>query len=239
MKRYLPFLIILAVAIGATAGGVAIYKAKKTELAKVAPAATPKGAAVDAGAKPPHRTGPEKGAAVTLEEFGDFQCPPCRNLATILEKLEHDYPTQLNVVFRQFPLISHQHAQKAAALAEAAAAQGKFWQMHKLLYENQSTWSAAGDPAPMFESYAQQIGLDVERYKTDITAPNTHARIAADQARAKSLGVNSTPSLFINGELVPFTSVNDQGLRRAIDDAIRGKKPIFDRPKEASPAPTK
>ncbi len=225
MKRFLPFLIILAVAVCAGAGGFAIYKTKKAELNIPTPAAPP-GMTATSGANPPHTRGPKQGGSVVLEEFGDYQCPPCAGVAGVIDKIQHEFG-QVTLVFRQFPLAMHQHARKAAAASEAAAAQGKFWEMHKLLYENQAAWSNAADAEPIFEQYAQQIRLDLTRFKTDVASPQTRARIAADESRGKSLGVSATPTLFLNDERVPPPAFSEGELRRAIERAISGAKPIF------------
>ena len=227
MKRLLPFLIILAVAVAGAVGGMVIYNAKRFELANLPRPPVAPGMTEALGAKPPHLRGPKKGAEVVLEEFGDFQCPPCGLIAPIMEKIEHEYASKLVVVYRQFPLAMHQHALKAATVAEAAAAQGKFWEMHKLLYDKQNDWAEANNVDSVFEAYANQIGLALDRYRADLNAPETSARIEADQERGKSLGVISTPTVFLNDERIPFTELTENGLRRAIDAALAGTKPIF------------
>jgi protein-disulfide isomerase len=227
MKRFLPFLIILLVAAGGAAAGMYLYKAKRSELTNIPRPKVAEGETEAPGAKPPHMVGPKSGAKVVLEEFGDFQCPPCGIVAPILDKLQHEFPDKVIVIYRQFPLAMHKHALPASAASEAAANQGKFWEMHKLLYENQEAWANVSEIAPVFEGYAQKIGLDIARYKQDIDSPATKARIEADQARAKSLGVTSTPTVFLNDERVPFTSLTEQALRAGIEAAIAGKKDIF------------
>src|SRR5205814_4081468 len=84
-------------------------------------------------------------APVTIIEFGDFQCPPCANLSEPINQLERDYRSRLRIVFRHFPLPNHQHAREAALASEAASLQGRFWEMHDLLYREQSVWSKAQD----------------------------------------------------------------------------------------------
>ncbi len=240
MKRLLPFIIILVVALAAAGGGKAIYRTKKAALAAAA-AAIPRpapieGEAVEVGAKPPHVRGQEERAEVIIEEFGDYQCPPCRGTAEALDKLQQDYRGKLVLVFRQFPLSMHRYALAAACAAEAAGAQNRFWEMHHLLYENQAEWSAAADALPIFDSYAQKLGLDMARYKSDLNSAGTMQRIEADQARGKSLGVTGTPTLFINDERAPFDQVmTPEGLRRAIETAMSGKKPIFAPTNEPKP----
>jgi protein-disulfide isomerase len=171
------------------------------------------------GAEPAHVRG-WADARVTLEEFGDFECAPCGNLSPILEKLEQDYGTRLRVVFREYPLPAHPHAFAAASAAEAAGRQGRFWEMHDLLYHNRFVWPGAPDIAAAFADYATKIGLDGGRFTRDRDSEEVKKRIRLDQERAISLDVKETPTLFINGTRVPPTSLNPDGLRQAIDTAL-------------------
>lgn len=225
MKRYLPFIIILFVAVAAVAGGFAFYRVKVAQLTPV-PVKTDKdgkAARTKEGAENAHIRGPET-AAVTLEEFGDFQCPPCGILAPTLTRAEHDFATQLRVVFRNFPLAVHKHAQKAARAAEAAGLQGKFWEMHDVLFRNQPLWSKEADVKLLFMNYAEEIGLDLGRFERDWDGPETRARVEADTARGTSLGVTSTPTIFINDQPLPPAQMNEPALRAAIEAAARGEK---------------
>ncbi len=213
----------------ALAGGNLLYRAKVAELAlKPVNLADRK-----EGALSPHLRGEDK-APVTLEEFGDFQCPPCGDLAPVLAKIEQDYGAKLRVIFRQYPLAMHKYADLAARVAEAAGKQDRFWEMHDLLYRNQAIWSKGTEVEGIFNKYAFSLGLEIERFKSDLTSEEVKRRIAADQERANSLGVRSTPSVLINNSLVPFSSVNDAGLRAAIDIVLDGKLPV----PAASPSPT-
>jgi protein-disulfide isomerase len=223
MKRYLPFVIIAAVALLTVAAGAMIYRAKLHPLpgADAAPASVAK---IDE--KTAHvRGGPN--APVTLEEFGDFQCPSCSLASSIIRNLEHDYGPRLRVVFRQFPLTMHSHALEAAKAAEAAGLQGRFWEMHDLLYEHQSAWSEAKNVQPLFGAYAANLGLDVDRFQKDMQTPEVNARVASDMELGVSRGVMNTPTLFINGSQIPgpgpFTR---ERLHEAIDEAaVVNKKP--------------
>src|SRR3954467_4970164 len=116
MKRYLPFVLILLVAVGAVTAGTILYRAK---LAALTPDASGKAGTPQIGSKEMHVRGNAK-AAVTLEEFGDFQCPPCGMLSPVLARIEHELESQLRVVYRHFPLAMHNHAAEAARAAEAA-----------------------------------------------------------------------------------------------------------------------
>jgi NhaA family Na+:H+ antiporter len=184
MKRYLPYLIVLSVALITFGTGFALYRAKKI----AAPSAPTSGPASGN-----HIRGP-KTAAVTIEEFGDFQCPPCAGMAALLKKEEEEYGGRVRVVFHHFPLVNHIHARAAAHAAEAADLQGKFWEMHDQLYREQSAWSKAEKVEPLFESYAKTIGLDVERFERDLRDPKVAARVETDQKVGSSRGVTSTPT---------------------------------------------
>ena len=213
MKRYLPFLVVAAVALATFGGGFALYRAKKLA-APNAPTSAP--------ASGTHTRGP-KTAAVTIEEFGDFQCPPCSVMASLLKKEEEEYGGRLRVIFHHFPLVNHVHARAAAAAAEAADSQGKFWEMHDLLYKEQGIWSKVDKVEPLLEGYAKSIGLDAERFEKDMKDPKIAERVNEDQKLGSSRGVTSTPTLFVNGVLLPPDQLNPPGIKKAVDTALNGK----------------
>jgi protein-disulfide isomerase len=230
MKRALPFLIIALVL---AAAGVIAWEMKQS--AVKAPIATPTSptstASVPAvppkvgepGAEPLHAQGDAK-APVTLEEFGDFQCPPCGALHPIFKTMQQEFGPKLRIVFREFPLVpAHEHALAAARAAEAAGMQGKFWEMHDLIYENQKSWSNAFDVRPIFEGYATKIGLDLEKFKRDLSSETVAQRIFQDGKRGRSLGVQGTPTVFINGREVPFESLEPEKLRVVISSELARK----------------
>ena len=126
------------------------------------------------------------------------------------------------MVFRQFPLGIHDKAYDAAVASEAAGMQGKFWQMQDQLFMNQQTWaSPSSDHKQLWNEYAQKIGLDVQQWQNDMAGLAAKSRVDQDMARGKALGVGSTPSIYINGELVPFPEANVAGLRRLIDAELQ------------------
>ena len=173
------------------------------------------------GAEPAHVLGPAN-APVHIEEFGDFECPPCGMFHPILEQMKAEFGDKLAVTFREFPLVpTHQHALAAASAAEAAGLQGKFWEMHDLLYEHQNDWKKEFDVRPVYEGYAKQIGLDVERYKRDMNGDLVAQRIFADGKRGHSLGVKGTPTVFMNGREVPFENLPPETLRVVIQNELR------------------
>jgi protein-disulfide isomerase len=212
MRRYLPYLIVGFVALATFGSGLALYRSKK-----IAAPTAGEGAATGT-----HVRGP-KSAPVTIEEFGDFQCPPCGILAPVLAQEEKEYGERLRVVFHHFPLAMHAHAREAALAAEAAHNQGHFWAMHDLLYKEQAIWSKADNVPILFSSYAGTIGLDPDRFKKDLQSPEVAARVDADQKLGSSRGVTSTPALFVNNVVLPPAEINPAGLHKAIEQALIGK----------------
>jgi protein-disulfide isomerase len=141
-----------------------------------------------------HIQGPAD-AAVTLVEYGDYECPYCGAAYPIVKELQARMGDRLRFVFRNFPIsTSHPHAEQAAEAAEASAAQGRFWEMHDLLYENQTQLRDQD-----LHAYAEQLGIDVERFDKDL-AEHVHApRVHEDFMSGVRSGVNGTPSFYING----------------------------------------
>jgi protein-disulfide isomerase len=215
MKRYLPFIIVAAVALITLGTGWMLVRAKRLP----APTAAAK---ESTSSREMHVRG-EADAAVTLEEFGDFECPPCSIMSGAIHQLEKDYGSKLRVIFRQFPLPTHAHAREAALASEAAHLQGRFWEMHDLLYKEQAVWSKAADVPALLDSYAGTIGLDLERFKKDMASPEVDARVTADHDEGASRGVSSTPTIFINNTVVPPPSLNPLGLRKTIDAVLQEK----------------
>ncbi len=151
---------------------------------------------------------PAKGPAsakVTLVAFSDFQCPFCGRVLPALEQVRQEYGDDVRIVFKHLPLSIHPKAAKAHAAAEAAKGQGKFWEMHDLIFENQSQLSEE-----KYIEYADQIGLDVERFKRDLASAEIKKRVDADSREAARLGVTGTPGFFINGRFMagakPFSA---------------------------------
>ncbi|MGH7580314.1 MAG: DsbA family protein [Gemmatimonadales bacterium] len=142
-----------------------------------------------------HALGPAD-ARVTLVEYGDFECPHCGALHSLLQAARKAFGGNLRLVFRHFPLrSSHPHALAAAKAAEAAAEQGKFWEMHDRLFQRQTELEDED-----LTRHARKIGLDLGRFERELGARAHEVRIREDLASAAQSGANGTPSLFINGE---------------------------------------
>ena len=145
-----------------------------------------------------------KDAKVVLIEYGDFQCPGCGAAYPRVKALEEKYGENIAVVFRNFPLTNiHPNARAAAAAAEVAGLQGKYWEMHDALFENQDSWSdlSASERGKVFEGYAKQIGLDGAKFtkELDELSSRINQKISFDQALGRKLDVSGTPSFFLNG----------------------------------------
>jgi protein-disulfide isomerase len=160
-------------------------------------------------------------APVLLEEFGDFQCPSCGSYYPEVKKIEAEFGDKLKVIFRELPLLPmHEHALMAAQAAEAAGVQGKFWEMHDLLYENQAKWVEQKDLVPVFVDYAKQIGINPDQFMKDLNGETVAQRIFQDGKRAHSFGLKGTPSFFVNGKEAKDKQWEPEGLRQMIRDAI-------------------
>ena len=232
MKRYLPFVIIAAVAVLTVGAGAVLYRAKQRVIAGGPAVAGRPSTSVD-GAEPLHVRG-QPGAAVTLEEFGDFECPSCATEAEVIRKVEQDYGPRLRVVWRNFPLAMHAHALQAALAAEAAGLQGRFWEMHDLLYKDQAVWTKALNVHPFFNMYARSLGLDAERFAKDSTSDEIKARVLSDGEQGVSRGVKNTPTLFINDREV-HAAFSPERLHEAIDAALAESTPKASGVDHASP----
>lgn len=217
MKRRLPFVIVALVAFLTVAGGALLYHAKRLPIL-IMPTNVP---LADDGVI--HVRGNPK-APVTIEEFGDFECAFCGHFADVMKQVEQDFGDRLCVIFRNFPLVSHQHARDAAWAAEAAGLQGRFWEMHDLLYHEQAVWSKTADVRELFLTYARRLGLDIERFKKDMESEQIKTHVAFDEKLGAGLGVASTPTIFVNKRALPATSLNPPGLRAAINHALDQKE---------------
>lgn len=160
-------------------------------------------------------------ASVVLIEYSDFQCPACGAYHPIMQQLEKDYADQVAFVFRHFPLRSiHLNAELSARAAQAAGLQNKFFEMRDKLYETQSSWSTSSDPSKTFEGYAQEIGLDVERFKSDLNSQAVRDAVSVDVDSGKAAGVSGTPTFFLNGTKLK-NPASVEAFKVLIDAAIK------------------
>lgn len=164
------------------------------------------------------RVGTE-GAKVTIVEFADFQCPACGSAHPVLKQIIDQNKDKMLFVHRNFPLSIHANAEVSARAAEAAGLQGKFWEMHNMLFEHQNEWSTSLKPYDIFARYAQDLGLNVDQFKSDIDSTKVVDKIRLDKGDGEALGVNSTPTLYINGQEYNG-SVNAVALQSKINELL-------------------
>lgn len=179
----------------------------------------------DASGNIPDQLYGNKNSKVVLVEYGDFQCPGCGSLHPRVKTVIEEYKDKVAFVFRNFPLSSiHPNALSAAAAAEAAGLQGRYWDMHNKLFEPQSAWSdlAADKRTDVFVGYAKALNLDETKFKADMGSESVARKIRFDQALGKAQGANSTPTLFLNGKLLSQDAYADEAaLRKTFDEALQ------------------
>jgi protein-disulfide isomerase len=154
-------------------------------------------------------------AKTVIVEYSDFECRFCAGYSQILGALRDEYKDQVLFVFRFFPLENHPHGMISAQAAYAASLQGRFWEMHDLLFQEQEAWTGATDPTTYFDSYAQALGLDMDKFRTDMKAAATLAFISAQKAEGKASGVEHTPWFVIDGMVVAPRNIEE--FRRLIE----------------------
>ncbi len=227
----IPVVIIILVLVGVVVAGWYLYRSSRTNgntnanransNSNSTPARTQVPTNAPIGASPPNMLGSPT-AAVTVEEFADFQCGSCAATHPTMKEIQSIYGSKIKLVFRNYPLSGHDKAYDAATAAEAAGMQGKFWAMQDQLFTNQQAWSVqSADHKKLWSDYAEKIGLDVQRFQTDAAGMSAKSRVEQDMARGRALNVGSTPSLFINGQAIPFPEMNVTGLRRIIDAELQ------------------
>ena len=229
MKKETVILVVILAAVLAFGAGKMSQKVSQPAAATTAaaPATAPaaaEGNAATGGALSPAgfpATLPWKGnpnGAVTIVEVSDFQCPFCSRVGPSIKGLLEAYPNDVKVVWANQPLPFHPNAKPAATAALAAHRQGKFWEMHDKLFANQQTLSADN-----YLVWAKEIGLDIEKFKKDLTDPALSTQIDKEQAAANAVGANGTPSFFIGGKLVQGALPVEE-FKKAVDAALADAK---------------
>ena len=206
MKK--AFIIILLVVV-AISGGALLKKDNKA-----------------APVQPTSHTFGDGKSGVVLKEYGDFQCPGCGAFFPILKQVKEKYKEQITFQFINFPLSQiHPNAQAAHRAAHAAGNQGKFWEMHDQLYENQNTWKDSINTTRDFEAYATQLGLDIPKFKIDFASSETNSIIQADIRTGQDLKVTGTPTFFLDGKQIEDnnTIASVELFSKVIDAAIAAK----------------
>lgn len=176
------------------------------------------------GPKPTDMTYGNAKSKVVLTEYADFQCPGCGAYYPIVKQLTQNYKDKILFVYRFFPLENvHRNALQASEAGFAASKQDKFWPMHDILFEHQNDWAELTDPTSNFISYAQQVGLNVDQFKKDMTSSATESYIKSQEQAALDLGLPGTPSFFINGKQIQNPAGYD-AFKQLIDNALAQAK---------------
>ena len=178
------------------------------------------------GAQPPNQMG-SPSAAVTVEEFADYQCPQCALAHPIMAEIKSMYGTRIHFIFREFPLDikAHDKSYDAAVAAEAAGLQNKFWEMQNMLFSNQKAWTDNPNFKQMWKEYAQKIGLDIPKWENDIAGMAARSRVDEDKRRGKAIGINGTPTVFLNGVALDLPDIGVQPLKKLIDAELQKNAP--------------
>ena len=235
-KSSLVPMVIIAVVMALAVGGFwMLYSTSKPPVANTAngnratnAASTPRAqttvpANAPAGAAPVYAIG-QPTAAVTIEEFADFQCPSCATAHPVMKEIQGVYAgnNKVRFIFRHLPLSIHDKAMDAASAVEAAGMQGqpKFWALMDQMMTNQQAWANAPNYKEIWRGYAEKVGLNVQQWEADAGGMGTRGRIELDMARANAIGVRSTPTVYINNKPVAFADVNTATMRQLIDAEI-------------------
>ncbi|HYD35047.1 MAG TPA: DsbA family protein [Vitreimonas sp.] len=197
--KNVPLLIVTLLGTLALIFGVAMIFSQSSTKGGVADLGVVKG--------PERRVKGKAEAQVTITEFSDFQCPACKAISPLIKQVADQNPDTVKVNYRHFPLtMIHPYATLAAQASEAAGEQGKFWEMHDLLFANQETWAAfqsEDEARAEFEKYAEQLGLDKATFVETIQSDAIKQNVANDIAAGNQLRVSATPTIFVNDQQVP------------------------------------
>jgi protein-disulfide isomerase len=169
-----------------------------------------------------HVTG-KADSAVTMVEYADYQCPACAEFYPIVRKLEENYGDRVRFVYRNFPIPGHPNGRPVAYAVEAAALQGKFYEMQNQVFTHQAEWSSldAGTLSKTLESYAQGVGLDVGKFRSDKSSDAVKVKVDKDAQSGINSGVDSTPSFFLNGVKLKINSINYDEFVGKLDAALQ------------------
>lgn len=215
MKRILPFIILILF----VAGGIAAlsYFGSRSENTP-----EPQATLADTIAADDWVSG-NKDAKALLVEYSDFECPACGAYHPLVKRLVEEMGNDFAFVYRHFPLQQHKHAKLAAYAAESAGNQGKFWEMHSMIFDHQKDWSGANDARVIFIGYAESLGLDRAQFEKDMDSDTIKDKVADSYSAGVKLRIAGTPTFFLNGEKMEATRSYDD-FKRAIQDAVAEKK---------------
>jgi protein-disulfide isomerase len=149
-----------------------------------------------------HIRGPAD-AKLTMVEFGDYQCPSCKAFYPIINEVLKRYPTQVKLEFHHYPLVSiHGNSMAASMAAEAAGEQGRYWEMHDLLFDTQNQWAESPNASAEFLTLATRLGLNANKFMQDARSPTLQQRVLEDVVRARDAQIEGVPTIYLNGEMI-------------------------------------
>lgn len=211
--------LVIWILLGAIIAAGVIWYAVFT-LTKPAPAPAPPAASAELVREDSHRVTSPATEKAQLVEFLDFECEACRAAQPLVEELKKEYGDRITFVNRYFPLPGHRNSGTAALAVEAAAQQGQYEQMYARMFETQPQWGEKQDSqAPLFRTFAQELGLDLTKYDAAVADEKTIERIRKDVADGRALGVTGTPTFFLNGEKLVLNTEAD--FRQKLTDASK------------------
>jgi protein-disulfide isomerase len=197
MSKAVKPLIIIVLAV-VVAGAAAMYFSRRSAEVTNTSDSSPSAPLQSTGGG--HFRGPEN-ARITLVEFGDYQCPSCKAFHPVVQELLSRYPQQVRLEFHHYPLISiHPNSMAASLAVEAAGEQGKYWEMHDLVFELQDQWSRSPNPEPDFLAMAARLGLNQNSFMQSMRSPQLQDRVLQDVVRARDSQVEAVPTFFIDGK---------------------------------------
>lgn len=162
-----------------------------------------------------------KEGTVTLVEYLDFECEACGAYYPVVKRLSEEYKDRVKFVVRYFPLPGHQNSMTSASAVEAAGKQGKYWEMHDIVFENQRDWGEKQNATPeIFEGYAKQLGLNFTKFQQDVTSQEVKNRIERDKNTGTKLGIQGTPTFFLNGKKIENPRGYEE-FKKMLDDALK------------------
>jgi protein-disulfide isomerase len=155
-----------------------------------------------------------------ITKFSDYQCPACKFYGQMIDMAKEEFGDRIEVTYKNYPLRMHQYAELAARAAEAAKAQGKFIEMHDMLFTGQEQWSK-GKAEAIFVGYAKALDLDMDQFKADLNSARMNRIVLADKREGSALGVNSTPTFFIDGKKVERLPGNYIGFKNMLEARMK------------------
>jgi len=157
---------------------------------------------------------------VVLVEYADYECEACAAASPMVETIKAEYKDKIAFVVRYFPLPGHQYSKQSAYAVESAGKQGKYWEMNKLMFQNQIDWSGNPKSDEIFRGYAQDLGLNIEQFNADSDSAQTKEKVENDLKSGKDLNIQGTPTFFLNGRKIP-TPRNIESFRKLLDEEIK------------------